>query len=421
MDTKFKKQLQNSIKKRRLYIGGSMVLDPDFDIKNYLSDIQKQVQLEKMNFNSKSSLPPIKLNPNEVIIDNNSSNFNTINYNEEINIPGKPKKYFFKKPTDNNKPLVTLNNLLSLSKNNILNNNNISKLKRTNTIDTDLNIQKKLLEANNSILSTKNRIEKIIKKNKDSTKSSNSIFQNRNHDMFITSEPRFNIIKTIKEIKKREKYTSQINIIEENNDKNDKIKEDNDYLYNNTNNNKNNEIILAFDQKNENVVFEPIKILNDIKLQKQLKLNPQEKSLSGFNYQNKQLTINSILLNLMDLETKKLYKNYNYRLNKISNNKKTIEKNETSFEEYKETHKKACKQIDTLFVKIQRKNKELISENLNCKSDIKLVEDETKRILHQIEHLRIYGKFVNEVLGGNSTIFEKKIFPEKKFYDEIDI
>ena len=169
------------------------------------------------------------------------------------------------------------------------------------------------------------------------------------------------------------------------------------------------------------MVFEPIKILNDIKLQKQLKLNPQEKSLSGFNYQNKQLTINSILLKLMDLETQKLYKNYNYRLSKISNNKKTIEKNETSFEEYKETHKKACKRIDTLFVKIQKKNKELISENLNCKSDIKLVEDETKRILHQIEHLRIYGKFVNEVLGGNSTIFEKKIFPEKKFDDEIDI
>ena len=421
MDTKFKKQLQNSIKNRRLYIGGSMVLDPDFDIKNYLSDIQKQVQLEKMNFNSKYTLPPIKVNPNELIVDNNSSNFNTINYDKEINKQRKIHKYIFKRPTDENKPLVTLNNLLSLSKNNIFDNNNISKLKRTNTIDTDLNIQKKLLEANNSILFTKKKIEKIIKKNKESTKSSNSIFQNRNYDMFITSEPRFNIIKTIKEIKKREKYSSQINIIEENNDKNDKIKEDYDYLYNNTNNNKNNDIILAFDQKNENVVFEPIKILNDIKLQKQLKLNPQEKSLNGFNDQNKQLTINSILLKLMDIETKKLYKNYNYRLNKISNNKKTIEKNETSFEEYKETHKKACKRIDNLFVKIQKKNKELISENLNCKSDIKLVEDETKRILHQIEHLRIYGKFVNEVLGGNSTIFEKKIFPEQKYDEEIDI
>lgn len=163
MDTKFKKQLQNSIKNRRLYIGGSMVLDPDFDIKNYLSDIQKQVQLEKMNFNSKNTLPPIKLNPNELIIDNNSSNFNTINYDKEIK-PRKIHKYIFKKPTDENKPLVTLNNLLSLSKKNRFNNNNISKIKRVNTIDTDLNIQKKLLEANNSILSTKNKIEKIIKK-----------------------------------------------------------------------------------------------------------------------------------------------------------------------------------------------------------------------------------------------------------------
>jgi hypothetical protein len=44
-----------------------------------------------------------------------------------------------------------------------------------------------------------------------------------------------------------------------------------------------------------------------------------------------------------------------------------------------------------------------------------------RRILHQIDHLRIYGKFVNEVLGGDTTRFENKIFPEQKYDDEINI
>jgi len=428
MDNKFNKQLQNSIKNRRLYIGGSMALDPDFDIKNYISDIQKQVQLEKINFNSKTSLPPIKISPSGLITEKINSNFNTINYDKDTNRSRKRNKFNVKSLTDGNKPLITLNNLLSLSKDNIFN-KNISKLKRTNTIDTDLNdlnIQKKLFEANNAIQVTKNKIEKIIKKNRESTKSYNSIFQNRSNDMFITSEPRFNIIKAIKEIKKREKYSSQINIIGDNNNlkSNYKTREDYDNLYNNSDNNPNNDInenVIAFDRKHENVVFEPVKLLNDMKVQKQLKINPIEKSLNNFNLQNKQLTINSILLKLMNLETKKLYKNYNVHLNKISNNKKTLERNETNFEEYKEIQKKACKQLDTLAIKIQKKNKELISENLNCKSDIKLIQDEMRKILHQIEHLRIYGYFVNEVLGGDTTRFEKKIFPEQKYDDEIDI
>ena len=43
-----------------------------------------------------------------------------------------------------------------------------------------------------------------------------------------------------------------------------------------------------------------------------------------------------------------------------------------------------------------------------------------RRILHQIEYLRVYGHFVNEVLGGDTTRFENKIFPEQKFDEEID-
>ena len=418
MDKKFSQQIKNSIRERRLYLGGNMVLDQDFNINNYLLDIQKQIELEKMNFNSKNSLPHIKTKQIGIKIKKNYSNFNTIN-----NI-GKRRKIFINKQNPNEeKPLITLNNLLTLSKDYLFN-NNISNSKRGSSIDTDFNEQKKLLEANNSIQSTKKKIEKIIKKNKESTKSSNSILNKRISDMFITNEPRFNIMKEIKQIKKREKYSSQINIIKENNKnlkRNFKSRADYEELYNNMKKNQNNnKKIIAFDEKHVNEVFDPIRVLNNYKIQKQLQINPQEKYLSNFNSQNKELTIDSVLLKLMNIENNKLYKNFNSHANQLKNNQKEIEENETNFEEYKETHKQTCKEIDSLHTKLQKKNKDLIKENLKIKSDIKLIEDDMRRILHQIEYLRVYGHFVNEVLGGDTTRFENKIFPEQKFDEEID-
>ena len=420
MDKKLNKELKNSIINRRLYIGGTMALDPDFDIKNYLQDVQKQFELEKINFNLKKTLPPIKINSNAFLTEKNSSEFYTINYdNDKINNINNIN--FSKEIKNERKPLATLNNLLSLSRPNIL--SSISNSKRSSTIDTDINMQKKLYEANNSIHSTQKKIEKIIKKNKDGTKSHISIFQRKNSDMFITSEPRFNVLKEINEIKKREKSSSQINLNEnEKNFKgNYKTKDDYEEFYNYLNNYKNCKNIIAFDKKHVNEVFEPIKILNNYKQQKQLQINLQEKYLYNFNSKNKQLTINNVLLKMMNNESNKLYQNYKRNANAFINNKKTIESNEAIFEEYKENQKLACKKIDALYLNISKKNKELVTENLNCKSEIKIIEDEMRRILHQIDHLRIYGKFVNEVLGGDTTRFENKIFPEQKYDDEINI
>ena len=422
MDKIFNQEIENSIRKRRLYLGGSMVLDNDFDINNYLIDVQKQIDLEKINFNKKISLPPIKTNQNGIRPKRNYSNFNTINFDFD-NIYKRRKIFINKTNSNEKKPLSTLNNLLILTKNNLGNISN-SNSKRSSTINTDFNEQKKLLEVNNYIQSTRKKIEKIIKKHKESTKSSNSILNKRISDMFITSEPRFNIMKEIKQIKKREKYSSQINIVGDNDKnlkRNFKSRADYEELYNNMEKNQNNnKNIIAFDKKHVNEVFEPIRVLNNYKIQEQLHINPQDKFLNNFSNQNKELTINSVLLKLMNKENNKLYKNFNLHADQLKNNQKEIEENEANFEEYTETHKKACKDLDTLYVSLQKKNKELIQENLKTKSDIKLIEDEMRRILHQIEYLRVYAYFVNEVLGGDTTRFENKIFPEQKYDEEID-
>ena len=412
MDKNLNNQLQNSIKKRRIYLGGSMVLDPCFDIKNYLTDVQKQVELEKITFNLKKSLPQLKIN-----------SYNSINYNYNVNknIKDGDKKLIIKTYTDEKKPLTTINNLLSLSKDNIFN-THTSNEKKKYSIKTDLNIQKKILEANNSIQSTKNQIEKIIKKNKEGSKSTVSIFRNKK---ILSNEPRFNVVKTIKEIKKREKSFSQRNIIADNNKffnkKYKTLEEQNDFYISKDNKYNKNKNVIAYNRNNEKAVFEPIKILNEYKRQKGLGLNFQENCLNNFYSQNKELTINSVLIKLMNLETNKLSRNYNLRNQSLKNDKKVIEKNEANFEDYKNSQKRACKQIDNIYVNVIKRNKELIDENRNCKSEIKSIQDEMRKELHQIDYLRVFGYFVNKVLGGDITRFENKIFPEQKYDDEVDI
>ena len=133
MNKKLNKELQNSIKKRRLYLGGSMVLDQNFDIKKYLSDVQKQVELENIYLHKKKFLPIIKTDINDIPTKKRNYNFNTIDYSNDNNNNKNNK--------NNIKPLEAINNLLSLSKENLFN-NHIHNSSRKKAINTDLKFQK---------------------------------------------------------------------------------------------------------------------------------------------------------------------------------------------------------------------------------------------------------------------------------------
>ena len=427
MDQNFKKQIRNSIKKRRLVLGGKMVLDPDFDIKNYLTDVQKQIELEKINFNARNSfLPPI--NSHRINYEKKLNNFNTINYNIDNDISKNGNKVIIKSNSNIKKPFLSLNNLLSISED--PNNYNDSKIK--NSINIDLNIQKNLSDANHSIDATKNQIQKILKKEGYGTKSSKIIFRKNNNDLFITDKPGFNINKTIKEIKKREQSSLRRNnnIIE--NIKKCKSKDNYNYIYNRDNNLYNNDYqdnnidniinnVVAYDRSLENFVFEPVKVLNNYERRKYLQISPSENYLNMFINQNKQLSIDNILLKLMNSETNKLKVNHNMRSGRISTAKKLIETNEANFNEYQLEHRKICSRVDSLYANVKNQYKHLIREELINNSEIKTLLDEIKRMLQKIEHLRKYGKFVNRVLGGDNMIFEQKIISEQKFSSKIDV
>jgi hypothetical protein len=201
MEKNFNELLKASIKKRRLYIGDNMVSDPNFDIKNYLTDVQKQVELEKINLNKNIFLPMIK-NPN---IEQKSKNYNTIDYKNSNNIQ---KTRNIKSISSVKKPLISLNNLLTLSKaNNFHSYNSEVNIKKQN--NPNRNTQKNLVEVNKSIESAKKELDKIIKKNTEGSKSSKYMFNIKINDMLDINEPKMNISKTIKE---RVKMLRLINI-----------------------------------------------------------------------------------------------------------------------------------------------------------------------------------------------------------------
>ena len=363
-----------------------MVLDPDFDIKNYITDVQKQVELEKINFNARNSLlPPI--NSHRINYEKKLNNFNTINYNIDNDISKNGNKVIIKSNSNIKKPFLSLNNLLSISED--PNNYNDSKIKNSNNID--LNIQKNLSDANHSIDATKNQIQKILKKEGYGTKSSKIIFRKNNNDLFITDEPGFNINKTIKEIKKREQSSLRRNnnIIE--NIKKCKSKDNYNYIYNRDNNLYNNDYqdnnidniinnVVAYDRSLENFVFEPVKVLNNYERRKYLQISPSENYLNMLINQNKQLSIDNILLKLMNSETNKLKVNHNIRSGRISTAKKLIETNEANFNEYQLEHRKICSRVDSLYANVKNQYKQLIREELINNSEIKTLLDEIKRM-----------------------------------------
>ena len=419
MEKKFNEILKNSIKKRRLYLGDNMVLDPNFDIKNYLTDVQKQVELEKINLNKKIFLPKIK-NQN---IEQKSINYNTIDYKDSNSVN---KTRNIKSISTVKKPLISLNNLLTLSKaNNFHSYNSETNIKKPN--NPNRNIQKNLLEVNKSIESAKKELDKIIKKNTEGSKSSKYMFNKKNNnDIFIINEPKINISKAIKEIKKREQSAYKVKN-EENNKIHQKSKTKSNYdsiyanIKDNDSDNDIKESIIAFDRKNENAVFEPVRIINEYNFLKDLQVSPNERHLNKFVSENKQLSIDNLLLKIMNMETNKLHLIENNHLNKIKDEQKTIEKNEQNFDECQTSQKKACRHIDSLYKNLQRKNFQLINEELKSKSDIKGILDENRRYLSKIEHLRKYAKFVSKVLGDdNYNVFDEKILPQQKYDENIN-
>ena len=230
------------------------------------------------------------------------------------------------------------------------------------------------------------------------SRNSKSSSFNSNHFILPSFDPeKFNLNKKIKEIQRESKTNNILDII----------------------NRKNTRI--SFSKENINFVAESSQLLHDIKKQKAEEFNKEDNSLSKFLSENKEISIKNLLIKLLKIESEKLVKMENSKGKEIEIQKKNYMKEINYFNDYINQQKKACKEIETILSDIEKKNKILYEEEKKYKFQIKIIEDEIKKILEDIDNLRICALFVNHVLGKEPSKYSKKIFEfERQLNNKID-
>ena len=234
-------------------------------------------------------------------------------------------------------------------------------------------VQRKALEEKN-----KNKKKKMYVSNVDISKSQNY--------MARYNPENFNLMKKIKEIRKKTKEKEL-----------DPSKKDS---------------TIAFAKDKVDIVFESTKLLKELQKRKNNSLNDDDSSLSAFLLESKEISIKNLLIKLLKYESNKLENKEKKTSRTLNEGLENFKNDQKAFMEYSEMQKKACKEIEKVLFEIQKKNKELSdiekSSRIQCKSSM----EEIEKTLEQIDNSRICAKFVNQVLGCDTSKFQKEILPD---------
>jgi len=204
----------------------------------------------------------------------------------------------------------------------------------------------------------------------------------------------FNVIKTIKMIKLKEK--------------NFDFKK---YL------NKTKNII---DKKNALIALDSDKVLSNFKKNKKLKEN-EDIPISTFITQRKEISINNLLIKLMNTESNKLQKKEQKMTKELKKETNIIENEEEKFNEYSNNQKIECKEIETTLTDLISKHENLLKEEQELILNIKEKEFEIYKLLIDINLYRYFAKFCNTVLDGDPSRFQNALLPDYHEFDKIDL
>ena len=395
--------------KKLLKLGQTMIVDKNFDIKQYLATAEdkfnpKNVLIKKLNNYSTEYNNFKKLNPNyySSYTNNNFFNNNSIYTINTINSNSKIRADSF-----NNS--ISINNKNDKSNQSVLKNRqnayfspfSPNRCKNTKSnFNTSTHKNKKyylntyanyntIKEQNNK--TRKNNIyNNIFRLNQNAINTKNEIVNVKENDLEIDDEEDdeedkkfFKVEKVIKAIKKN-KYRNYdlYKCLDKINDKYDK-----------------KDVLIGIDSDI---------LLNKYK-ENQKKIKEPKITLNTFITQRKEISINNLLIKLINKESNKLVKKEKEISEDFKNNKNNLEYDKKKFEEYSDKQKVECKRIELSLTEIQRINKELKAEIKKLENDLKFNEYEISKILTKMDLLRFYAKFSNDILDGDSTRFEKPL------------
>ena len=361
---KDKKEFFNKYYKYR----DNIFLDEKFDIKQYLDNAKSKYVFNSLDKNQKNS----NNNSTELLSNLNNSKFDNNNNSKKIINGSKPFRLNLS-VSNNKKPKLDLPSISMNTSKNSYSNIYIPKTKYLG-----------------------------VKTTYNSNNYKNTIFNqeiNTRYDKYNTSHDNeennfFNIIKTVKLIKSKEK--------------NFDFKS---YLKKTKN---------CVDKKNALIALNSDKVLRDY--QKFLKANESEDiSISTFITERKEVSLNNLLIKLMNLETDKLQKKEKKISKELKKETKTIENEEHKLDEYTNNQKIECKKIETTLVDLITKHENLIKEEQELMLDVKVKEFEIYKLLINMNLYRYFAKFTNTVLDGDPSRFDKQLLPDYHEFDKIDL
>ena len=358
--------------KASFHLGGTMVVEPDFDVKKYLNLFEGR-GLDPKNFQNNNLL-------------NSTYQYSTFNLD--------------RKP---------LNSLIDAYKTTIFN-NTLTPNKKLNKGIMTFNSEQKLL--NTASTGYADNFQTNYNYHLPFTKNSTKLFYNKKFNTkYSKSKPSeyFNVFKAVKEIKNTARIPKAINKIKSYNNKKSIYITD----FSNDNQKVTERSPIAYRRDYIDTVFDSKKVINNYRMRKGLELDPCE-DLVTFHNKKKEISVNNVLITVLNNESKKLALKENDIKANNEKNKNILNNNLKSFEEFKDKHKRVCKKFEKTFDNLQNENNLLMKELISYNTYKKNYEDEIQKHLEYIEILRLYALFVHQALGKDISRYEKRIFPDNR-------
>lgn len=377
--------------KKSFHLGGTMVVDKSFDVKNYLNFIEKEANLKNkyknLNLYSTSQFSTFNLNDKKGNFIYDAYNTTTFNHSPVPNKKVKKAGTFFSP--------------------------DLNKKKYIYTATTGYMDYNSTFKSNDSYYNSPH-----------SKNSTNFVYNVKSSSKYsgTQTDENFNMNKVIKEIKKsykipklfiKKKTSSHKASLKTNRSKN------NDRNINNYNYER---APLAYKKEYFDTVCDSRKIINTYNMRKGLILDPPE-NLITFSKNKNNISVKNIIIDLLNKESERLnYKEKSLR-SKLEKNKNILNSNIKEFEGFMEKQKNICKNIVYTYDNLQAGGGLILDEYIKYKAINKNYVDEIQKHLEQIERLRVYALFVHQSLGKDVSKYSKTIFPDfrpGKIIDDYD-
>ena len=377
--------------KKSFHLGGTMVVDKSFDVKNYLNLIEKDANLKNkyknLNLYSTSQFSNFNFNDKKGNFIYNAYNTTSFNHSPVPNKKVKKTGTFFSP--------------------------DLKKKKYIYTATTGY------MDYNSTFKSNDSYYNSPYSKN-----STNFVYNAKSSSKYsgTQTDENFNMNKIIKEIKKSYKIPKLV--IKKKSYTNKAILKANRSSNNERNiNNYNYERPpLAYKKEFFDTVCDSRKIINTYNMRKGLILDPPE-NLITFNKNKNNISVKNIIIDLLNKESERLNHKERSLRSKLEKNKNILNNNMKEFEGFMEKQKNICKNIEHTYDNLQNGSGLLLDEYLKYKAINKNYVDEIQKHLEQIERLRVYALFVHQSLGKDVSNFSKTIFPDfrpGKIIDDYD-